>query len=135
MGNEEWLAPNDVIPVNDDDIAEAIRQNQFNCAIVCGIERKYPDARHIRVNREHIRWSVGENRYEYPTPEYAVETIIQPLDTGGQPIPGLVRLTGGKITEVKHKTNAHIQNQRHRRRNDMRGRDNDQHRSDYGRFK
>lgn len=141
MPNEEWLAPDDVIPVSEEDCEKAIASNQYQCAITRAIWRKYPQARRVRVNKGYIAFSIGEERFRYPTPEAAVESIIEPLDTGGKPEPGLVRLTGGLVREVEHRSdpNHQIQAEREHRQDVLKARiarhnENVQVRSEYGRF-
>jgi hypothetical protein len=95
-------APDYAVRVEESDIRQAIAADQFNCAIVCAIQRKFPEARRVIVNKKKIAFSVGEYRLVYPTPESAVETIIEPLDTGGTPSPGLVRLKEGVVQPVRH---------------------------------
>jgi hypothetical protein len=102
--NGGWLTPDRSIPVDPDDIEHAVARDQFGCAIVRAIQRRYPDAVRVRVNAELIGFSIGEQRYTYPTPPEAVEAIIKPLDTGGKPEPIVVRLRGGKVKDVEHNT-------------------------------
>lgn len=135
---QEYLAPDYAVRVEDEDIKEAIAADQFNCAITLAIQRKFPKARRVKVNKNTIAFSIGENRYVYPTPESAVETIIEPLDKGGAPIPGLVRLKAGMIKPVDHsRTDDDEQWQRAKRREVKRqapvGDDNHEHKH-YGRF-
>lgn len=139
MPKAEWLAPDDTVRVTEEDIKTAVAANQFNCAIVCAIQRRYPKAKRVRVNKDTIAFSIGEERFLYPTPPAAVESIIEPLDTGGKPEPGLVRLKGGLVREVEHKDDEWIANERLRRRGVIQDRitkhlDNAQGRSEYGRF-
>lgn len=104
--NELGLAPNDVIRYTDDDIQEAVRGDQYDCVLACAIARRYPAARRIRVNEGQIAWSVGEERFVYPTPEVAVESVIKPFDQKGpaEVTPGIVKLTGGIVKPVQHMT-------------------------------
>jgi hypothetical protein len=102
--NGGWLTPDRSIPVDPDDIEHAVARDQFGCAIVRAIQRKYPDAVRVRVNTQLVGFSIGEQRYTYPTPPEAVEAIIKPLDTGGKPEPIVVKLRGGKVKDVEHNT-------------------------------
>lgn len=136
MGLHDGLAPDDSVRVNDEDCIYAIKSNQYQCAIVRAIWRKYPKARRVRVNKNTIAFSIDEERFVYPTPESAVESIIKPLDTGGAPEPGLVRLKGGIVKPVEHLDGANTQAERDRRAEVIRQRiqDNSQSKSDYARF-
>lgn len=134
MGIHDGLAPDDTVRVNEEDCAYAIKSNQYRCAIVRAIWRKYPEARRVRVNKNTIAFSIDEERFVYPTPETAVESIIRPLDTGGTPEPGLVRLQAGIVMPVRHEDN--VQAERDRRADAIRQKalDNTQNKSEYGRF-
>lgn len=136
MGLHDGLAPDDSVRVTDEDVLYAIKSNQYQCAIVRAVWRKYPEARRVRVNKNTIAFSIGEERFVYPTPEAAVESIIKPLDTGGAPEPGLVRLKAGIVKPVEHKEGAGTQAERERRAQAIRDRvqNNDHGRSDYGRY-
>lgn len=138
MGLHDGLAPDDSVRVNEEDCIYAVKANQFQCAIVRAVWRKYPEARRVRVNKNTIAFSIGEERFVYPTPETAVESIIKPLDTGGAPEPGLVRLKAGIVKPVEHKEdrNAATQAERDRRATAIRERilDNSQGKSDYARY-
>jgi len=118
MSHEDSLAPDDAVRVTEADIIAAVRADQYNCAIVCAIQRKYPKARRVRVNSGTIAFSIDETRFVYPTPDAAVESIIKPFDEGGAPEPGLVRLKGGISKPVQHSENPDdkIRNERERRR-------------------
>ena len=102
------------INVNDEDIAHARARDQHNCAIVRAIQRKYPDAVRVRANTEHIGFSIGEERYTYPTPPEAIEVIIKPLDTGHIPEPATIRLRNGKVKPVQHNTDRALLAERRR---------------------
>ena len=138
--SEKWLAPDDTVRVLDEDIAEGIRANQFNCAIVCAIQRKYPEAKRVRVNSGTIAFSIGEERRIYPTPEVTVETMIKPFDRAETPTPGIVRLKGGIAKEVIHglpqEVNAAKRRERRiqRRAGVVRKPDRDQKTAEYMRF-
>lgn len=97
-------APEQDITVTKADIEHAVGRNQFNCAIVRAIQRKYPEATRVRVNAEWIGFTLPDEdrRYTYPTPQKAIETIIKPLDTGGTPKPGRIRLADGDYRGIQH---------------------------------
>lgn len=134
----ESLAPDDTVRVEPEDIIDAIAADQFNCAIVCAIQRKFPKARRVKVNKKTIAFSIGDDRFVYPTPESAVETIIEPLDRGGVPTPGLVRLKAGIVKPVDHSTAEGYREELRRRKRELKrlnpvGEDNHEH-THYGRF-
>ena len=97
-------APDRNITVSAADIQHGLSRNQFNCAIVRAIQRTYPEAQRVRVNAEWIGFTMPDEqtRYTYPTPDKAVKTIIQPLDTGSVPKPGRLRLENGEARPVQH---------------------------------
>jgi hypothetical protein len=71
--------------ITDEDIAYARRKNRWNCAAVRAIQRTLPEATHVMVDAEHIRFSLAsENtRYEFQTPKSMVTGIIKPFDEEG----------------------------------------------------
>lgn len=93
------------IPVMAEDIQHAVARDQHNCAIVRAIQRRYPESIRVRANTKYIGFTIGEERYTYPTPPEAIEAIIKPLDTGTVPEPITVRLRAGKVRPVEHKDN------------------------------
>lgn len=103
---ELGLAPNEVIRYTEDDIQEAVRGDQYDCVLSCAIARRYPAARRIRVNEQQIAFSIGEERFVYPTQEEVIEAVIKPFDEKGpaELKPGVVRLTGGIVKPVQHIT-------------------------------
>lgn len=94
-GTDHQAAPDMSVLVQTDDFADAVRSDQHNCALVWAIRRKFPEARRVRVNTEHVTFARGETRYVYPTTEQIKEKVIKPLDTGGDCDPVTVKLTGG----------------------------------------
>lgn len=99
---ELGLAPNDTIRYTEEDIKEAIAGDQYDCAVSCAIQRRYPAARRIMVNEKTIAFSIDEERFVYPTPEPTIEQVIKPFDRGEVVEPGIVRLTGGIVKPVHH---------------------------------
>lgn len=97
-----WLTPDRRILVTQEDIDHGLARNQYNCAIVRAIQRKYPEAVRVRVNAKLIGFSIGEERFTYPTPPEAVESIIKPFDQGGKPEAGWITLKAGKVKDVEH---------------------------------
>lgn len=105
MSRRSYLRADDLdITVSKADIEHAVGRNQFNCAIVRAIQRKYPEATRVRVNAEWIGFTLPDEdkRFTYPTPPKAVETIIKPLDTGGAPKPGRLKLSDGDYRGIQH---------------------------------
>lgn len=111
-----YLTPDRTYRVNGDDIANAVSSDQWNCAIVCAIQRQVPDAIRVRANKDSIAYTVGETRFSFPTPPDAVEKIIQPLDEGREVKPTVIRLVNGRAKPVVHNTVAEIVYQRQWRR-------------------
>jgi len=102
--NGGWLTHDRAIEVSQDDIDHGVERDQWGCAIVRAIQRKYPEAMRVRVNINLVGFSINETRYTFPTPEAIVESIIQPFDTGhkAEIEPQVVVLTGGKMKDVVH---------------------------------
>lgn len=75
--------------ITPEDIAYAHAQDKWACAFVRAIQRVFPEATHVQVEREHTRLSVKSDgfRYEFETPRNVVEDVIRPLDIGGTPRP------------------------------------------------
>lgn len=111
-----WLTTDRSIPVEDDDIAHGVKRDQWGCAIVRAIQKKYPGALRVRVNAQLIGFSLDEIRYTYPTPPEAVEGIIKPFDQGGKAEPMTLRLRGGKMRDVEHSDDRTLQVQRNYKR-------------------
>jgi len=101
-GYDVQPAPNDRVSVGVDEYARAVPGDQFQCAIVWAIRKKYPAAKRIRANAGEISFSIGDVRYHYPSDDEIVETVIRPLDTGGDLIPATVRLHDGYTTPVNY---------------------------------
>ncbi len=95
-------APNDRIPVGAEDYARAVPGDQYQCALAWAIRRRYPQAMRIRVNRGEVSFSIGDERRHYPTGEDIVESVIRPLDTGGELKPTTVRLNNGYSVPVQY---------------------------------
>jgi len=99
-----WLTADRTIPVEADDVEHGVRRDQWGCAIVRAIQKKYPSATRVRVNAKITGFTIGEIRYTYPTPPEAIEGIIKPFDQGKteQIEPMTLRLRAGKMREVSH---------------------------------
>lgn len=95
-------APNDRISVGAEDFAHAVPGDQYKCALAWAIRRKYPQAMRIRVNRGAVSFSIGDERRHYPSDESIVESVIRPLDTGGELKPTTVRLHDGYTVPVRY---------------------------------
>jgi hypothetical protein len=98
---------NNTIAVTPDDVAFAIAQDSYNCAIVRAVQRQFPDAVYVRATTKVIAWSdeVTDERYVYPTPVNAVEQIIKPLDTGEEVKPIRITLRNGQVRSIDHREN------------------------------
>jgi len=95
-------APNDRVNVGAEEYARAVPGDQYQCAIVWAIRKKYPNAMRIRANRGEISFSIGDQRRHYPTDEGTAEAVMRPLDTGGELKPTTVRLHDGYTTPVRY---------------------------------
>jgi hypothetical protein len=93
-----------VIEVTPGDIQYAIRHNRYNCAIVRSIQRAFPDAQRVRVDKEVISFSLDDDRrYTWNTPNSAIENVIRPFDEKGAEAveaPFSFKLTGGTSAAV-----------------------------------
>lgn len=83
-----------LVSVTEEDIAVAVVQDQYNCAIARSIQRSRPDAYRVRVSKDTIALTIlsdrlpGEQqgvRYTFRTPQDAIDNIISPFDKG-QPV-------------------------------------------------
>lgn len=100
------MVPDKRLHVTAEDIERGEARDQWNCAIAETVKREIPLAVRVRVNRETISYTLGEERITYPTPVEAVEAVIKPFDEGVtdvKPEPMLLRLRGGTARPVKHK--------------------------------
>lgn len=76
--------------VTPEDLAYARRQDRWACVVVRAIQRAFPEAIYVDVNKDRIRLSVEEDgptgtRYEFEMPEGLVNDVIKPFDEGGTP--------------------------------------------------
>lgn len=97
-----WMTHDRVVPILQEDIDHGKQRDQWGCAIVRAIQRKFPDSMRVRANAKLIGFTIGEARYTYPTPKSAVEQIIKPFDRGEEIQPTVLRLTGGKVKDAIH---------------------------------
>jgi hypothetical protein len=75
--------------VTPEDIAYAHEQDKWACAMVRSIQRVFPEATHVMVNKDHVRFSVKADgpagtRYEFETPKQVVQDVIKPNDLKGK---------------------------------------------------
>lgn len=75
------------VEISDDDLAVAAKQDKWGCAIVCALQRRYPNALRVAVDERHISLSMPDDdtRYTFETPAEVREHVIKPFDLG-QPI-------------------------------------------------
>ena len=115
-GTNVLPAPVMNVKVETDDFVKAVQGDQYNCALVWAIHRKFPQAKRVAVNTESVRFSLDGMRYVYPSDETIVERVIRPLDTGGEVQPTTVKLHDGYAKTCKVTTEAqettHNQEQR-----------------------
>lgn len=92
------------LPVLQEDIDYAIPANQYNCAVVRAIQRRFPTALRVVVNSKNIAFTIPEDdmRYRYKTPPVVVDKIIKPLDQFKTPQPMVVTLKNGEARLCDH---------------------------------
>lgn len=69
------------IHVSQRDINEGVREQSAHCIVATAIGRQIPEATHISVAVPDIRFSVGDKRLIYDTPQ-AVRDYIVAFDAG-----------------------------------------------------
>lgn len=71
-----------LIEITDEDLAIAQQRDKWGCAIVCAIQRKYPNALRVAVDRDRIAFSLPDEdtRYVFETPADVREHVIKPFD-------------------------------------------------------
>jgi hypothetical protein len=106
------------ISVKQEDIDYAVRQHRWRCAIVRAIQREYPDALYVRVDKEVIAWSDCTSllRYQVKTPSIAVNKVIKPLDRGEEAKPTTFTLPEASVTPMDTRTREEKRVNRNRQR-------------------
>ena len=102
--------------IQEDDIAYAIAQDRYGCAIVRSVQRALPEATHVVADKNVIKYSIGGHRYTHDTPDIAIKNVIQPLDEHKEVSPCVLFLPPPTVEQRKVKTPE--ENTKHR--NDMR---------------
>ena|SRR5215831_3564918 len=69
------------ISITDKDIEKAHRNNSYKCVVAQAIARTIPDAHHIEVDTQTIRFTDRHERKAYLTP-YAVQGYVVAFDAG-----------------------------------------------------
>ena len=69
------------IEVTEDDIAKAKRNDSYVCVVAQAVMRTIPDAHHIDVDSQSIRFTRNGRRFLYLTP-YAVQGYVVAFDAG-----------------------------------------------------
>jgi hypothetical protein len=79
-----WEGGRAEISVEQKHLDEALRANSSHCAIAMAIKDAVPDARHISVDLQTIRWTNPKKgvRYCFLTPAVAQHGVIIPFDSG-----------------------------------------------------
>ena len=85
-GKGEMVERRVVVDVSERDIARAQKNDSFKCVVAQAVARTLPDAHHIEVDSQCIRFSQGQNRFIYPTPP-AVQGYVVAFDAGEVPEP------------------------------------------------
>jgi hypothetical protein len=101
-GQDIQAAPVERIKVELSDYANAVSGDRYNCALVWAIRRKHPEARRVQVDTKQVGFSIGEQRFVYPSTDEIVDKVIRPLDTGGEVAPCTIRLSDGYVKPVQH---------------------------------
>ena len=65
------------IPVTQEHIDQSMARNSSHCMTALAIQKAIPDARHICVDLQTIRWTRKGLRYVFLTPHVAQDRIIQ----------------------------------------------------------
>lgn len=83
-------------------IAEAVPRDSGHCMVADAVREAYPDARHISVDVQTIRFSLPDKgiRCTYLTPRTAQVALIS-FDQGTAPQPFRFTLRGGQVTKMR----------------------------------
>ena len=94
------------IKITPKNIKDSIRKNSHRCMIADAIQRKDPDARHITVDLQTIRFSHPKSgqRFVCLTPRKAQRALIA-FDQGATPEPFPVTISSFKELKVGWKAN------------------------------
>lgn len=109
------------IRLNADDLHLGEQRNRWGCVIVRAIQRTYPDAINVRVDKQNIAFSLVEDdtRYTFDTPAAVVNKVIKPFDEQGPAAVGLTQFTlsGGTQKPIHHNDDkARARNRQYDRR-------------------
>lgn len=93
------------IKVTQDDINEGVRDSSAHCIVATAIGRQIPDATHISVDVQDIRFTIGEERLIFSTPR-PVAAYVLAFDAGDfdQIRPITVLLRDGRVIERRPRT-------------------------------
>lgn len=69
------------IEVTEEDIEKAKRNDSYMCVVAQALARTIPEAHHIEVDSQSIRFTRGPRRFVYLTP-YAVQGYVVAFDAG-----------------------------------------------------
>lgn len=112
-----WDTNPERFDLTEDDIEHGQSRNQWACAVVRAIQRRYGDALRVRVNAKLIGYTRDDVRYTFPTPPEVVEQVIKPFDRGEPVEPQTIRLNGGKKEPCKFGDDAANARKRDYKRN------------------
>jgi hypothetical protein len=95
------------ISVEQPHLDAALRANSSHCAIAMAIKEQVPDARHIAVDLQTIRWSNPKRgvRYVFLTPHIAQTDVIIPFDQGEECKPVSFKMRPAFISRIGAKRN------------------------------
>ena len=103
------------LEVTSEDIAAAAQNDSMRCIVAQTIARSIPQAHHIDVDLQAIRFTLGEQRLLYLTP-YAVQGYIVAFDAGEDILPFRFRIQTPQILKRRKRTAAGKDVQRARNR-------------------
>ncbi len=108
-----------LVEIKEEDLAYALKQNRYNCAIVRAIQRAMPEALHVRADTEQIAFSLpsDDTRYYFETPREVVNNVIEPFDKG-KPLTERTFILQHAIAAepIRHGTREELDGQRNRDR-------------------
>jgi hypothetical protein len=98
------MPPRFTVKVTEEDIDRAIRSDSYNCVVAQAVARAIPNAHHIEVDTQLIRFTHGTGeRYGYLTP-YSVQGYVVAFDAGDPIRPFEFQLRNGMV--IRRRTDS-----------------------------
>jgi hypothetical protein len=91
--------------ITQEDIDKAHRKDSFSCVVAQAVARTIPEAHHIEVDTQTIRWTENGVRYLWLTPYVAQEYVIS-FDAGHQIRPFTCTLSRRTPVQQQERTKA-----------------------------